>query len=240
MTSKVKLMLAVSLAACGGGGGDGPMVIRPDAKIFMDAPPPPACSVQKSFPLGLALGTADEPVPYAKGSMGWFRTPADGPYMGKPIWTMSAGIPDPQGDQNRQDIWIVEVLKPSSGFQTNTPYANDPAPTAALPLARSFIFGDYDAPSGEFIHLYWASMGQTTFQQITEAPDANIFGASTGLNYREIDEQNTDVAGGCTAKITSLRFYLKNTEATMATGKDQVDPQLVERLLAKAHERLGE
>jgi hypothetical protein len=236
--NSVLSLVLMSLAACGG--DDGVMVKRPDAKIFMDAPPPPPCSVQKSFPLGLSLGSTTMPVPYAMGSMGWFRTPTEGPYTGKPIWTMSAALPDPQGDQNLRDIWVVEVLKPQAGFQTNTPYVNDPDPLAATPIARSYIFGDVDTSSGEFIHMYWASTGQTTFTEITEAPAANIFGATSNLNYREIDEENADVTGGCTAKISALKFYLTNTEGTMATGKEQSEMLLVDRLLQTAHRRLAQ
>jgi hypothetical protein len=242
MLSKLSILSVALLPLVACGGDDGVMVKRPDAKIFMDAPPPPPCSVQKSFALGLQLGASDDPVLYAMGSLGWFRTPTEedgGPYVGKPIWTMSAALPDPQGDQNLRDIWVVEVLKPQAGFQTNTPYVNDPDPVAAAPIARSYIFGDVDTSTGEFIHLYWASTGQTSFTQITEAPDANIFGATSTLNYREIDEQNADVAGGCTAKISSLKFYLKNTEDTAATGKAQ-DMLLTERLLKQAHKRLAQ
>lgn len=240
MLSKLSMLSVALLPLVACGGDDGVMVKRPDAKIFMDAPPPPPCSVQKNFALGLQLGDAADPVLYAMGSMGWFRTPTEGPYAGMPIWTMSAALPDPQGDQNLRDIWVVEVLKPQAGFQVNTPYVNDPEPTSATPIARSYIFGDVDTASGEFIHMYWASTGQTTFTQITEAPDANVFGATSTLNYREIDDQNADVAGGCTAKISSLKFYLKNTEATMATGKTQQDLLLTERLLEQAHKRLSQ
>lgn len=241
MISKI-VFLSAALASVAGCGGDDPIRVTADAKVWNDAPPPPECAVPKAgWSLGLSLGSSDMPVSYAMGGMGWFQTPDMGTFAGKPIFTMGAGLPS--SDASARDIFVVEIAKPGGGFVTGTPYVNDTDPNSAAPVADAYILGDVDPNSGDFVTLYWASSGQTTFTAVSEVADAPVNGNVTQLNFREIDDMNNDVAMGCTTKLGRLSFYLVNTESTTATGKagdvSILSAAETQRLLDKVHKRLG-
>jgi hypothetical protein len=187
----------------------------------------------------LGLGMTGMPVGYPRGTSGWFRTPTSGVYDGRRIFSIVAGLPDSL--PSARDLFVLEILRPSTGFQTNVTYSLDPDPNSALPAARAYIIGDLDPSTGDFGMVYWARGGSTTFSDISEAPAADVSGKSTGLAFREVDnETGNDVAAGCTTSIEQLQFYLTNVESQTAAGKDDGElPLLSERMLDSAHERLG-
>ena len=235
------LSVLVGVVACGG--DDGQTLV--DASVDV---PPHDCSVTRAQFTNLGLGMAGMPVGYPHGTSGWFRTATSGTYNGKRIFSIVAGLPDSL--PSARDLFVLEILRPSSGFQSNSAYAVDPDPNSVLPSARAYIIGDLNPTTGAFGMLYWAGAGSTTFTEVSEAFAADVTGKSTGLAFREVDnETGDDVAAGCTTSIDQLQFYLTNVESQTATGKggDQDiggggDDQLrivSERLLENIHKRLS-
>jgi hypothetical protein len=237
MSAKWSLLtVLVGVTACGG--DDSPSVV--DAHV--DTAPTHDCSVTRpNFPM-LGLGMTGMPVGYPRGTSGWFRVPSSGAYGGRRIFSIVAGLPDSL--PSARDLFVLEILRPSAGFQTNASYSVDPDPNSALPAARAYIIGDLNPTTGAFGMIYWASAGSTTFANVSEAPAADVSGKTIDLGFREVDnETGDDVAGGCTTSIDVLQFYLTNVESQTATGKDDGElsllPEDAERLLENVHKRLG-
>jgi hypothetical protein len=227
------LSVMVGLVACGGDDGQAPT----DASVDV---PPHDCSVTRAQFTNLGLGMAGMPVGYPHGTSGWFRTATSGTYDGRRIFSIVAGLPDSL--PSARDLFVLEILRPGSGFQTNAAYTVDPDPNSVLPAARAYIIGDLNPTTGSFGMVYWASSGSTTFTDVSEAFAADVSGKTTGLAFREVDnETGDDVIAGCTTSIDQLQFYLTNVESQTATGKDGEELSLVsvERLLDNVHKRLG-
>lgn len=236
------LSVLVGLVACGGDDSQTPV----DASV--DSAPAHDCAVTRPAFTTLGLGMTGMPVGYPRGTSGWFRTPTSGAYDGRRIFSIVAGLPDSL--PSARDLFVLEILRPSGGFQTNVTYSVDPDPNSALPAARAYIIGDLNPTTGDFGMVYWARAGSTTFTDVSEAPAADVAGKSTSLGFREVDnETGDDVAAGCTTSIDQLQFYLTNIESQTATGKDGGDGrdaelsmlpgEDVERLLENVHKRLG-
>jgi hypothetical protein len=217
MIAKMSLLpvALMSLVACGGDDPK-PMVTTPDAKVFMDAPPPPECSVDKAGFGNLGLGTAMAPV-----SGDWFIMPTSGPYNGKVVFALGGTLGDPQAPI----VDSLNILLPKNANgnfpMTATDLDTTGTPTATTP-AYAFILGDYVKASMELTNLYWPSTGAITVTAIGETDGAAITGSVSMMNFREVDDQGSDIAGGCTTKIGGLSFNLKQM-AMAATGKGNDD-----------------
>jgi hypothetical protein len=221
----------VGVVACGG--DDNHTAV--DAQVTV---PPHDCAVMRPAFTMLGLGMTGMPVGYPRGTSGWFRTPTSGVYDGRRIFSIVAGLPDSL--PSARDLFVLEILRPSSGFQANVTYSVDPDPNSALPAARAYIIGDYNPSTGDFGMVYWARAGSTSFTGVSEAPAADVSGKATMLAFREVDnETGDDVAIGCTTSIDQLQFYLTNIESQTATGKDDDEPLVIsEHLLNSIDERL--
>ena len=223
------LSFALAVAGCGGDGDGGKVMVMPDAKVFMDAPPvtTPPCVTPASIP---ALG------------IGMMNMPANGPFIAK---TMNGQVFFGLAffmDQAKKTAMTIIVVKPGTvanpmPFQTNTPYANNPDPNATMPAALAFIEDGLDAMGNNPVHTLWASSGATTFTAIGQMANNPINGSMNATNFREIDGMTgADIAGGCTASAAGVQFYL--TQMTTVTkpapttdGLELLPPEHVQRIV---------
>ena len=231
----------MSVVACGGDDPK-PMITTPDAKVFMDAPAPPPCSVDKAGFGTLGLGTMAAPL-----ESDWFEMPTMGPYMGKTVFALGGGLPG--STMTVRDTLIILLPKGTGGFPMTAQMLDTTGnPTATTP-AYGYILGDYDTGTMDFVNLYWPSSGSITVTAIAEPDGSAITGSVTAIDFREIDDSG-DVANGCTTKIGGLNFNLKQ-KAMAATGKGDdnvLDPSMltpqqrleVAKALAKRLPNLGQ
>ncbi|MBA3499538.1 MAG: hypothetical protein M4D80_19760 [Myxococcota bacterium] len=208
-------ILLAALVGCGGGGGSN----KPDAKIFLDAPidAPPMCAVMNSLG-GLTLaGGMGMPPPPAMGD--WVDTNRGGSLMGRTVISIGGRLPS--STAALLDILIVDYVKPTTGgYMLNTPITIDPNPLAMPYVAASYVYGDLDTSAMTVQNFYYASPGGTiTFTQAGDVNGAMIAGMQGMTNYREIDEMNADVPGGCTTSLTALNFTLVHQDAAFQAGQ---------------------
>lgn len=225
LLSVVALPLLPLLPLVGCGGDDGPKVmVRPDAPmmVFMDAPVA-TCAVKTDLG-SLSLGSTATPL-----SSDWFYVPTSGPNMGKTIFSVGGSLPASisGGTTTLPDLLIYEVVKPTAGFVTNTPYNNDPDPNAAY-VAAAFVFGDYDSANQTIGNFFYASNGATTLTMISEPDGSLIAGSSSATMFREVDDAGSDIAGGCRTAVGGLAFNLTQM-ATPFTGQ-KPDPNGIQPL----------
>ena len=227
MRSKLFVLSVAFAAGCGGGGGKKANLV--DAMI--DSPTidtPPACAVMASLG-NLNLGSAAAPV-----AGEWFDTTRGGSLMGRTVLSIGGRLPS--STATLLDVLIVDYVKPATGnFQTNTAINFDPNPKSAPPVAMSYVFGDFDMGAMTVQNFYYASNGSITLNAVGTTNGAPINGSPTltppggvsATNYREIDDMNNDVAGGCTTSLGGLGFFL--TEM-MGTAFQNQDPSQFEGL----------
>jgi hypothetical protein len=201
-------ILLAALVGCGGGGGSN----KPDAKIFLDAPidAPPMCAVMASLG-GLTLAGPGTP-PTALMS-DWVDTDRMGSLTGRTVISIGGRLPS--STAALIDVLIVDYVKPTTGgYVLNTPIDMDPNPAAA-----SYVFGDFDSSAMTIQNFYYASSGNITFMQAGDVNGAMIVGMQGATNYREIDEMNADVPGGCVTALTALNFNLVHQDAAFQAGQ---------------------
>jgi hypothetical protein len=189
------LSLALStLVACGGGGGSK----NPDSKIFLDMAidQPPMCAVMSSLG-GLNL-VSTMPAD-------WIDTDRGGSLMGRTVLTIGGRLPS--STAALIDALIIDYVKPTAGgFQLNTAINFDPNPAAAPYVATSYVYGDLDSTAMTVQNFFYAKDGSITVTSVGETNGAAIKGSVAATNYREIDDMNADVAGGCVTALTGLNF----------------------------------
>jgi len=217
-TQMFGLSLVLSgLIGCGGGGG----TKSPDAKIFLDAAidAPAACAIDPK-PAGYIIGymqdgtTPANPVP--TGNL--VTVPTTGPYMGKTLFRLVGGLPS--STAAAEDLMVFDVLKPDAGqFPVNTAINWDPNAAAAAPVAASYILGDVDDAAMTIGNFYYASNGSITFSAIGTTQGAAITGAVAATMFREIDEQNADIPGGCLASLTGFKMNMINMAPPFQQGQ---------------------
>jgi hypothetical protein len=207
-------ILLAALVGCGGGGGSN----KPDAKIFLDAPidAPPMCAVMASLGgLTLAGGMGMPPPPLMSD---WVDTDRMGSLTGRTVISIGGRLPS--STAALIDVLIVDYVKPlTGGYLLNTPINMDPNPAAAPYVAASYVFGDFDSSAMTIQNFYYASSGTITFTQAGDVNGAMIVGMQGATNYREIDEMNADVPGGCTTSLTALNFTLVHQDAAFQAGQ---------------------
>ena len=210
-------ILLAALVGCGGGGSN-----KPDAKIFLDAPidAPPMCAVMNSLG-GLTLaGPGTPPTPLMSD---WVDTDRMGSLTGRTVISIGGRLPS--STAALIDVLIVDYVKPTTGgYLLNTPIDLDPNPAAAPYVAASYVFGDFDSSAMTIQNLYYASMGQITFTQAGDVNGAMIVGMQGATNYREIDDMNADVPGGCATSLTALNFNLVHQDAAPPFQPTQTVP----------------
>jgi hypothetical protein len=208
-------ILLAALVGCGGGGNN-----KPDAKIFLDAPidAPPMCAVMASLG-GLTLAGPvmnGQPTPLMSD---WVDTNRGGALMGKTVISFGGRLPS--STAALIDALIVDYVKPTTGgYQLNTaiPFEANAASATAF-VAASYVFGDLDQSAMTVQNFYWsgtsstAPSGSVTFTQAGDVNGAMIVGSVAATSYREIDDMNMDVAGGCTTSLTGLMFNLVHQDA---------------------------
>lgn len=220
----------VLAATVGCGGDDGPGVIVPDAKVFMDAAvdAAPLCTV--TCEANICDGQNGSPAPggtmfpaliLAAGGTQQNPTPIDAevifvndemgsPLEGRTVLEFGGKL----GEQNGLgDYMIVRVVKPTAGnFPVGTAVPFNSDPNVAIPdtvLGQAFFLGDAPA-QGNPAQLYWASDGSITLNAVGEAVGDLINGEVTATNFREVDlSSGADVTGGCTSSVGGLQFYYK-------------------------------
>lgn len=191
-------------AAVGCGGDDGNKVHVPDAKVFQDAPPvlidaPPPC-VTGATTMGGSIGSMMTPATFQTGPAPISKDTMSGTvFFGLGFYL----------DATKKTAMTIIVPRPANGFQTNSAYAYDPNPNATAPVALAFIEDGLDAQGMNPAHVLYASTGSVTFSQIAQTDGSNIFGSTTAANFREIDSNGADVAGGCTTMAGVFQFFLK-------------------------------
>jgi hypothetical protein len=207
-------ILLAALVGCGGGGGSN----KPDAKIFLDAPidAPPMCAVMNALgTLTLAGGTGTPPPPLMSD---WVDTDRMGSLTGRTVISIGGRLPS--STAALIDVLIVDYVKPTTGgYVLNSPIMLDPNPAAAPYVAASYVFGDFDSSAMTIQNFYYASSGTITFTQAGDVNGAMIVGSQGATNYREIDENNADVPGGCTTGLTALNFTLVHQDAAFQPGQ---------------------
>jgi hypothetical protein len=206
-------ILLAALVGCGGGGGSN----KPDAKIFLDAPidAPPMCGVMASLG-GLTLAGPGDPPTAVMGD--WVDTDRMGSLVGRTVISIGGRLPS--STAALIDVLIVDYVKPTTGgYVLNTPIDIDPNPAAAPYIAASYVFGDFDSSAMTIQNFYYASSGTITFMQAGDVNGAMIVGTQGATNYREIDDMNADVVGGCTTSLTALNFNLVHQDAAFQAGQ---------------------
>jgi hypothetical protein len=231
-------LLFTVLVGCGGGGDS-----RPDAKIFLDAPvdAPPMCAVvcqlkPPDLMSDLCVGANYTSIRFGGGANGpvagdWYTTfgaDAGGLANRKALDIVLAMSPSSAGQL--QDILIFRVLKPTTGgFPINTPIMMEGDPNAATPAAWSFWLGNatvlnnmiqQSPPPEQFL---WANGGSSvTLMMAGEQVDGLIDLTTTGLTWRELDDNNADVPGGCTTAVgmgaNGFEFHLKQDVASFQSS----------------------
>jgi len=198
------LVALVSLPLIGCGGDDeGGGVMVPDAKVFMDAPP--------------AQNTCEIPASVQGGSLGsdtmrqsddWVYKPAQGPFKGKTVFSVSVPI-----DQGQTDFVTFIAVKNGATWTTNAPINFETNPTnLAAANAVAIIDQNLNAQTGASDKTLWASSGSITFSEIDQTANAKITFTGTA-NFREIDDQGADVAGGCTSMLGTVQVFLQQKTA---------------------------
>ncbi|HUS27917.1 MAG TPA: hypothetical protein VMZ53_05395 [Kofleriaceae bacterium] len=202
----------IAVAALVGCGGDDGKPVVPDAKKFMDAAPdaPHLCGVMDSLGT-LTFGSMAMPVVRQN-----FDVPTTGADMGKLEFFIAARLS--MGTTPPIDALILDVIKPTAGFMTNTPYAFETDATATGSIvADAMVFGDFDG-SQTIQNLYWAQQGALTFTAFTgagapTAKDSKINGTVTMVPFKEIDQETGELMpGGCSTSIGGLTFFLQQSE----------------------------
>lgn len=214
-TQMFGLSLAVSaLVGCGGGGGGSK---GPDSKIFLDAPvdQQAACAVMASLGgLNLVSTMPDD----------WIDTNRGGSLAGRTVLTIGGRLPS--STAALIDALIVDYVKPTAGgFTLNTAVNFDPNPAAAPYVAAAYVFGDLDpnVTPNTVQNFYYASTGSITLTSVGETSGAAIKGSVSATNFREIDDNNADVPGGCTTALTALNFDVVHDGMNFAPPTGTVD-----------------
>jgi len=221
----VTALLAVPLIGCGG--DDGPTVKPVDAKVFMDAPPD--TTLPCAIPMNQSGGSLGSDT--MRQSANWIRK-----NMAGTTTFFAVTIPL---DMAQKNTLTLAVIKSGANWTTNVdiPWTADPnAQTAA---AFAFMDENYNMTSMTSDRTYWASTGSIKFTQIAQTADANITFTTTASNFREIDANGADVAGGCTSTVGALQGFLKQmTTITKETSEMPADwrhviEQRVDRAMAQ-------
>jgi hypothetical protein len=188
-------LIAVPLIGCGG--DDGPTVKPVDAKVFMDAPPDTTlpCAIPMNVPGG-TLGDANN-----RQSANWIRK-----NMAGTTTFFAVTIPL---DMAQKNTVTLAVIKQGASWPTNVDVNWTADPNSATGQAFSFMDENYNQTSMTSDREYWASTGSIKFTAIAQTADANIDFTTTSANYREIDANGADVAGGCTTTLGALTVFLK-------------------------------
>jgi hypothetical protein len=192
-------LLAVPLVACGG--DDGGKVIVPDAKVFMDAPPDTMlpCAVPMTLPGG-SLGSDA-----MRQSANWIRK-----NMAGTVTFFGVTIPL---DQAQTNLVTLVAIKQGASWTTNQAITFDPDPNSSAGQAFAFIDENYNQTSMTSDRTYWASTGTITFTEIAQTAGAKITFNTAAANFREVDDNGADVAGGCTSMLGALTAYLTQMTA---------------------------
>ena len=205
-------IVLAGLIGCGGGGGSK----SPDSKIFLDAPidAAPACGVMDSLG-GLNL-VSTMPQDY-------IDTDRMGSLAGRTVLSIGGRLPS--STQALIDVLIVDYVKPTAGgFVLNNAINFDPNPAAAPYVAASYVFGDFDSAAMTIQNFYYASTGSITVTAVGETSGAAIKGMVAATNYREVDDQNADVPGGCTTSLTGLMFDVVHNGMNFQNDTTQPGP----------------
>jgi hypothetical protein len=101
-------------------------------------------------------------------------------------------------------VLVIDYVKPTGGFALDTPIAFDPDPRTAPYVAASYVLGDFDMATMTAAQTYYASSGSLTMTAAGETSGAAVKGTVGMTSYREIDDTGGEVAGGCSASLTSF------------------------------------
>lgn len=259
------LIAVAALVGCGGDDGKNPVVH--DAKVFMDAPidAPPMCAVDKTIgAIRLGQVAANEPATCAAGTMAgtntcpmradadWYFTPTMGPNMGKKEFYFGAALDaiemEGKSPDGYADVLIIQVVK-GTAFNLNAPYVFEADPSSTVLNAYAILIGDLNDAGTELTNFMWGTSGAITFTKIGEADYDKIDGTVNSVTYKDIDDQNNIIAGGCETTIAGLTLSLLQIMDTMpATGKPEGSApagvhltdkqwQLVQKRFDKLHEQ---
>jgi hypothetical protein len=197
MRSIVALSVAVAgLIGCGGGGSTPDAQPGPGDENLIDQRP--QCAVMPSLG-GLNL-VSTMPTD-------WIDTDRTGSLTGRTVLTIGGRLPS--STAALLDVLVIDYVKPTAGgFTLDTAITFDPNPAAAPYVAASYVYGDLDSSTtpATVQNFYYANTGSITVTAVGETNGAAIKGSVSAVSYREVDENNVDVAGGCATALTGLSF----------------------------------
>jgi len=221
------LALPVLFVAVGCGSDGTKHPILQDAKVFLDAgaDAAPSCGVKPDIG-GLQLGNATTPAGNAAPGADWFEVFDMGALAGKSYFDLGGRLPAALSGDTVDDLFVVDYIKPATGYALNTAVQLNPDPNAATPTAYGYYYSDVDS-SGMYNKFYFASAGTITLTMVNETDGGITTGSAAGINFREVDfDTGMDVPGGCVTKISTLNFTLKQTEIADTPFQAGASPQL--------------
>jgi hypothetical protein len=204
----------VAVAALVGCGGDDGSIKVPDAKVYKDAAidAAPMCAVDMSIG-AISLGGTTP----AEGD--WFYTPEMGVNSGKKEFYFGAKLDAVEttgkSPAGYGDYLIIQVVK-GTAFTLNVPYAFEPDASSTILNSYAIILGDLNDGQTELTNFMWAGDGSITFTAIGENDGDLINATVASTTYKDLDENDQVIPGGCSTNIASVTMKLKQKADTMA------------------------
>jgi hypothetical protein len=170
----------------------------------------------------------------------WFVNFTEAPLAGHKAFNIGLIM-----DENANpDVLFIRLMKPDAGaFPLNTDTTFDPNPATQIPVAWSFWFGNatIDNAMGTITdaeQFYYANMGSIKLTMVGENDGAMISGSTTSIAWREVDDANADVPGGCTATMgmaaNGFAFNLLQKSAAFQPQEHKGYPRQVSPALAES------
>lgn len=205
MIAKMSLLSAalLSLVACGGDDGGGIKLVDAkvaDAKVFMDAK---MCAT---------------PATFSGGTIGSATMTSPGQFFVKNMTTnvvsFAIAITISKQTDALKDILYVQVPTPANGFMANVPYnfATD-ATNVSGAAAIALLDGDTPMQGADGTMTLFPENGNITFSQVGLNNGDNVFFTIGMANYKEIDADGNQVAGGCASNLGNITIFGKQNAA---------------------------